>query len=542
MSAPRSFATRVVLAALPLLVAACGDAAMTTGGPTTPTVAQPHPSAAPSTDPGARPTLAPPKPFDPPAATVFTTAKGIQVWLLERHTLPMVSVTLAVPHGSARDPEDKPGLAFIAAGMLDEGAGKRNALELSSAVNDLGATLTVDAGADGSFASLSVLKKNFKPAFELLADVVARPRFDAKEWKRVSQLWQNDLVKRADEPSAVSRVVSSAAVYGAGTPYGHPSDGLLRGAKKIDLAAAKAFYQKHWRPESSVLVVVGDVTRAEVEQLVGASLGDWAAPASAGAPPAVAAPESKPASPRPRLVLVDRRDAPQSVIAVVRDGVRASDPQAPMLDLVNNALGGSFTSRLNQNLREDHGWSYGARSGFTEMRGQGTFVARAAVHTEVTGPALKEMLREIDKMASEGLTAEELKKVLAQDRGDMVQTYETVSGISRRLGTLAALGLPPGFDKTAGAARQAATLPQLGELARAHLPTKDAVVIVVGPRDKVAPALAGLGLGEPVLWDAEGSPVAGAGAPQPTKAAVDPEATPKPAPAKPPTPPAAPKK
>jgi zinc protease len=508
---------------------------VTAGGPTTPTATSPAPSAAASTDPGARPVLGAPKPFDPPAAAVFTTAKGIQVWLLERHTLPVVSVTLAVPHGSARDPEDKPGLAFIAAGMLDEGAGKRNALELSSAVNDLGATLSVDAGADGSFASLSVLKKNFKPAFELLADVVARPRFDAKEWKRVSQLWQNDLTKRADDPSSVSRVVSSAAVHGAGTPYGHPSDGLLRGARKIDLAAAKAFYQKHWRPESSVLVVVGDVTRAEVEQLVTASLGDWAAPASAGPAPPVAAPESKAPAARPRLVLVDRRDAPQSVIAVVREGVRAADPQAPLLDLVNNALGGSFTSRLNQNLREDHGWSYGARSGFTEVRGQGAFVARAAVHTEVTVPALKEMLREIDKMASEGLTADELKKVLAQDRGDMVQTYETVSGISRRLGTLAALGLPPGFDKTAGAARQAATLPRLGELARAHLPTKDAVVIVVGPRDKVAPALAGLGLGEPAFWDAEGNPVAGAA--EPAKAPAPPKAPPTPS-----KPPAAPPK
>ncbi|MEJ7735741.1 MAG: pitrilysin family protein, partial [Polyangiaceae bacterium] len=314
MSAARSvlgLCARALLAAAPLALCGCGDATMGPGGPTTPTAVPPSPSVAASTDPGARPTLSAPKPFDPPAATVFTTAKGIQVWLLERHTLPVVAVTLAVPHGSARDPEDKPGLAYIAAGMLDEGAGKRNALELSSAINDLGATVSVDAGVDGSFASLSVLKKNFKPAFELLADVVARPRFDAKEWKRVSQLWQNDLSKRADDPSSVSRVASSAAVYGPGTPYGHPSDGLLRGARKIDLAAAKAFYQKHWRPESSVLVVVGDVTRAEVEQLVTASLGDGAAPATAGPAPAVAVPESKPPVPRPRLVLVDRRDAPQ---------------------------------------------------------------------------------------------------------------------------------------------------------------------------------------------------------------------------------------
>lgn len=211
-------------------------------------------------------------------------------------------------------------------------------------------------------------------------------------------------------------------------------------------------------------------------------------------------------------MLVDRPEAPQSVIAVVRQGVAAGDPRMPLLQLINTALGGSFTSRLNQNLREDHGWSYGAGSAFTQNRGPGAFVAQAAVVREQTGPALKEMLAELSKMAQAGLTQDELAKVQAQDRADLVASYETVSRASLRLGMLSLLGLPPTFDATASQARQQATLPRLAELADAVDP-KTATLVVVGPRQEVLPQLQAIGLGEPELWDVEGRPISGQTAP-----------------------------
>lgn len=456
---------------------------------------------------GPKPTLAAPKVFEPPSPTVAKAPNGLAVWVVERATLPLVSVTLTIPSGSGADPIGKAGLAHITADMLDEGAGTRSAVELSSAISDLGATVSIGVTADGSYATLTVLKKNFAPAFGLLSDIVARPRLDAKEWKRVSDLWRNALRKRADDPSAVSRVASGAALYGLDHPYGHPPEGLLRGADAIDLGAVKAFYKAQWRPDQATLVVAGDVTKDEMMQAVTSSLGGWKAPAGAAkaaVPPAF--PEKRAA---PRLVLVDRPDAPQSVIAVVREGVAASDPKAPQLDLINMAIGGSFTSRLNQSLREDHGWSYGARSVFTEARGRGAFIARAAVHTDATGPALKEMLTILSKVSTSGLTEEELVKVRAQDRGDLVQQYESVSGISRRLATLAMLGLPTTFDADASRARQQATLAGLSELAAAVSPQRGTVV-VVGPKVQVMPQLAALGLGDPELWDAEGAPVGAA--------------------------------
>jgi predicted Zn-dependent peptidase len=414
-------------------------------------------------------------------------------------------VTLAVPVGSANDPKGRAGLAHVTADMLDEGAGARGAVELSSAVADLGATLATAAGVDGSFVALTSLKKNLDAAFALFGDVVARPRFEPKEWRRASELWKNALRKRADDPQAVARLVTAAAFYGPGTPYGHPTDGLLSDAKNVDLGAVKEFYASMWRPEQAVVVAVGDVTRAEISALVDRSLGTWkAAPAPKKAAPAKA--EAPPPA-HPKLVLVDRADAPQSVIAVARAGVAAADPAGPRLDLVNTALGGSFTSRLNQSLREDHGWTYGVRSAFNPARRAGTFVVRAAVQTKFTGDALKETLAQLRSMAATGLTEPELGKVRAQDRADLVQDYETVSGVSRRLASLALLGLPPGFDAEASRSRQSASLGDLAGLAKAWVDPGDAVVVVVGPKADVAPQLEGLGLGAPAAWDAEGRPV-----------------------------------
>ena len=470
----------------------------------------PQPVAAPDTL-GPRPTLAPAKPFEPPAPQVFTAANGVTVWLLERHALPLVAVMVAIPTGSAADPKAEQGLAWITANMLDEGAGARSAVQISTAIDDLGGSLVTNASADGSFASLSVLKKNFGAAFKIFSDVVARPKLDAKEWKRVSDLWKNDLKKRASDADEVARVVAPAALFGSDSPYGHPADGRTATAAKIDLATVKSFYSSAWRPDQATLVVAGDVTKDEVLAAIGdGALAAWKSPKTPKRTPVVPPP---PPAGSLRVVLVDRpSDAAQSVITVVREGVAAADPKAPLLDLVNTALGGGFTSRLNQNLREEHGWTYGAGSRFSEARGVGSFAARASVVTEATGPALEQMLLELTKMAASGLGDDEVAKVLAQDRADLVQGYEGVGGIAARLAKLSMLGLPPEFDAAASRARQQATRARLGELA-AGVDPKAATIVVVGPRAAVLPQLAkiklpnGQPLPAPEAWDAEGYPI-----------------------------------
>jgi zinc protease len=452
---------------------------------------------------GDRPDLHNAVPYKAPTPEIYTTAEGITVWLIERHTLPVVSLQLALPVGAAEDPQGKGGLAHITAAMLDEGAGSRGAIEISDTLADMGADMWTSVEHDGSRIALTVLKRHLDAAFGVFADVVARPKFLPDEFARIHKQWLTQLASRNDDVQSVASLVRMAVVYGADTPYGHPSSGLVETAKTIDLAAALDFYKKSWRPDRAILVAAGDITRAELDQLVATHLDDWKKP---GTPAPPLAPAAKPLAKRPRLVLVDRPGAPQAVISVVGMGVAANDAKAPLLDLINTALGGSFTSRLNQNLREDHGWTYGARSSFSETRGVGAFAARAAVFTNVTAAALKETLTELDKMAEKGLTEDELAKVRAGDLTSMMETNETLDSLVGRLTSLAMLGLPFDQDARASEARQNAAKPELDALGKVFLDTKTMSIIVVGPRDEVLPQLKTLGLGEPEMWTVEGRP------------------------------------
>jgi zinc protease len=489
---------RAVLLLLAILCAGCPP-------PPDPIVPEPQPTSSATTDPlDARPELEPPSAYNAPEPIRYQTPAGINVWLIHRPSLPIVSMELSLPCGSAEDPLGKGGLANATVLMLDEGAGDRDALTISAELNDLGADLDTGVGVDGSGVSLTVLKKHLDKGFAIFADVVARPTFDNKEWKRVSDLWHNRLLRRADSPGAVARVVRRAVVYGPGTPYGHSPGGQLASAKSITLAEVKAFYKSRWRPDQAHLVVAGAITRNELDALIAKHLSTWTKPSQA-VPKRTEA--QKPRASRPRLVLVDRPNAPQAVVLVAGVGVAADHPDAPLLDLVNTALGGSFTSRLNQNLREDHSWTYGARSSFLESRGTGAFIAQAAVFTNVTGAALREMLAEIDKMAASGLTDDELHKVRARDLTDLIETHETVDDLVSRLGTLATLGLPHDFDAKASVARQAASKQELDTLAKRYLATKSASIIVVGPREQMLTQLRALDLGDPEFWSPDGKPL-----------------------------------
>ncbi len=451
------------------------------------------PLSVPAGDPlGARPALPPPPPFAPPVPVAYKRSNGMTVWLLERHALPVVAMQIVVPSGAASDPEGKGGLALATANMLDEGAGTRGALDISRDIDRLGATLGTGATSDYAFAALTTLKKNLTPAASIFGDVVGKPMMSPVEWKRLHDLWENDLRARASEPDAVANVVALRQVFGD-SPYGHPNNGTLKSAAKISLDDVKAFYATAWRPDRATLVVVGDVTKAELEPLLDQVLAAWKAPAGAAPEVPLAAGRKAPAPSR-RVVIVDRADAPQSVLAVVRPGVAASDKDAAAVTRVNTALGGSFTSRLNQDLREEHGWSYGAHSRFTFSKGQGMFAAQAAVHTEHTGDALKAMLADIDALAREGLTDEEVEKTRLIARGELVESFEGASAAARRLGRNAGIGLPPDHETKASAALDAATKDDLKQLAARHVDAKDAIIVIVGPRAKIEPQLKALGI------------------------------------------------
>jgi zinc protease len=451
---------------------------------------------------GPRPETPAPPPFLPPTPEVFAATNGITVWLLERHQTPIVSCDLTIPAGASGDPKGKAGLAHVTAGMLDEGAGKRGAIELSSALDDLGARLGTDANADASFVSLTVLKRNLAAAFPLFADVVARPRFEAAEFARVKDLWINELVSREKDPDATARVVYRVVLFGQDHPYGHPWDGTPPSAKAITLDDVKRAYAAAWRPDRATLVCVGDVNRAELTAMMDQAFGTWKAPATPP-PPLVVPPP--PTGPWPRLVLVDRPDAPQAVIASLKTGLAANDPAEPVLWRVNDTIGGSFSSRLNQDLREAHGYTYGARSRYSISRGTGQVVSWANVVTPKTGDALKAMLADLSSFASGGLNQDEIERSRSQARGELVSVYESVEGIAGHLAADASLGLPPDWEAQSSQKRDAAQKPELDALAKRFYDPSDAIVVVVGPRARVQPLIASVGLPAPELRDAQGN-------------------------------------
>lgn len=501
----------VGLAALLGLSTACDFTTRISGSPSVATkpMAAPKRSGDPSAEPvasasagiGERPTLAAPKAFVPAVPVEFVVS-GVRVWLLERPELPLVSASFVVQNGVSSDPKDKPGLAALTADMMDEGAGKLGAVEISTAIADLGASLSVASSLDGGFASVSSLKQNFGKAFAILSDVIARPTFAPGEFKRVSGLWKNALKKRADDPGAVATLVAQSAMFGRDTPYGHPSLGLLSSADSVQLADVKKFHQAVWRPEKATLVIVGQIDKAEVEALLKANLDGWKPQGEALAAPTVSPPKAR--ADRPRLIVVDRPNAVQSMIMVVRQGVAVGDADRPLVDLVNVALGGSFTSRLNHNLREDKGWTYGAGSSFASTRNVGTFYVRTAVDAKVTGVAAAEILKELELMASKGLTPEEFDKVRAQDRADLVENYETGSSASGRFSSFVALGLPSNQDVVATKKRQGSTLEVLAGLARTHVDPAEATFVVVGDAAAVVPQLTAAGFEPAQLWSTEG--------------------------------------
>jgi predicted Zn-dependent peptidase len=324
----------------------------------------------------------------------------------------------------------------------------------------------------------------------------------ALEFKRVHDLWENSLKERQSEPDAVAGVVLAKKLFPAGHPYAHPTDGTLASAAKVGLEDVKKFYAAEWRPDRATLVVVGDVTRGEIDDVLDKALAAWKAPKTS--PPSEPLRPTEAAPTTRRVVIVDRPDAPQSVIALARPGVSAFDLVGSVLVRVNSALGGSFTSRLNQDLREAHGWSYGAHSRFSHSRLRGAFVAEAAVHTEHTGEALKAMISDVEGLAKEGLTDEEVEKTKQLARADLVEAFETVHGAALRLGRDAAVGQSPDHEATLAKQTQAADKAALNKAAAEYLDVRNGLVVIVGPRAKLEPQLKALGIASLESSGAEG--------------------------------------
>ncbi|MCC6677387.1 MAG: insulinase family protein [Phycisphaerales bacterium] len=450
-----------------------------------------------------RPADADPGLFTLPLAQSFTADNGLKVHVWTRPELPLVAMRLISRPGGALDKPGQPGLASLAAEMLGEGAGDLDALAFEDAVQTIGGTFNSGADHETISLSMTILKRNLDKGAGLFADAVRRPRFDAKEWERVKSLRIEGLKQQLEVPGAISATVGNRLLFGDDHPYAWPVDGTPSSVVGFTLEAARDAYGELLTPATSTLLIAGDITAEEARQLVDRTLGGW----SGGAARAAGKAEWKAVKHDSLLVaVVDRPGATQTMIGFRAPGVKYADRSRVDRELLNTLLGGSFTSRLNQNLREDKGYTYGARSGYAMDISVGTFTAGASVKADTTGASLKEFMKEFDRLRGGDVSEQEAVKASETLRNSTVRGFQGLSGMLGAAAELVTSDLP--FDTVSRdmEAMSKATASDLNTLARTALPIDRGVLVLVGDKAVILEQIKDLGLPQPVEYDAEGNP------------------------------------
>ncbi|MCE4538824.1 insulinase family protein [Pelomonas sp. P7] len=441
------------------------------------------------------------KPLTLPAAQSFTLPNGLTVIHSRKAGLPLVSASLVVRAGQAVNPADKPGLAGFTAGMLPEGTKTRSAQQIAEAVAALGATLTSQAGPEEARIDFSGLKASAREGLGLLADLVLNPAFADPEIARQKAQRLAALAQAREQAPLLANAVGNRVTYGEGHPLAENALGTEASIKAVDAAALRGFWQARYRPESSALVVAGDLTEAELRSLVEPLFGGWKG--AGEAPAARPLPPAKPIA--ARTVVVDKPGAPQTALAVVAPGPLAATPDAAAIKVMNAALGGLFTSRINNQLREVKGYTYGIYSGYTMGRERGQFGIRGSVRTDVTGAALVDMWKEIEGMRAKPMDAAELNRVrnaqLLSLPGLFDTNFAVVAGYAGNWSSGLPLSTITELPKKYGAVTSATAL----KAAQQYLDPAQLIVVAVGDKGKVLPQLEAIGRKAEVR-DTEGRP------------------------------------
>lgn len=424
------------------------------------------------------PGAASPITFPPIARTAL--ANGLRVWTVRHASVPVATILLVVPFGTANDPVELPGLASLTGDMLDEGAGARDAIALADALARLGATLDLDVGADATTIAISGLSRHVGAALELLADVVMRPRLELADLERVRELRFSRLRQMSRSAGAMADRAFVTAVF-ASHPYGHGSLGTTAALERIDLERVRMFWRNHLQPTGATLIACGDVDATLFAAEASRAFGGW--PAA----PLLDRPEVQETTPDPRALLVHRPGAAQAELRVGHVGPPRVTSRYHALVAVNAMLGGQFVSRINRVLREEKGITYGARTSFDFRRIGGTFSCDTSVQADATIGAVADVLREFAHIGDvDSVEAAELGRAQASLTRGYVRGFETSTHLVRAAAQLATYDLPDDtFDRFVPAV-EAVTIDDATAVARSFVRPADATIVIVGDLDVCA--------------------------------------------------------
>ena len=449
-----------------------------------------------------RPADLPEAAHQPPLPVRVTLANRIPVDVVRRPGSGLFQGALVVDGGERIVPPAQAGLASLAAGMLTAGAGGRSAAELADAVATLGADVAASASAHETTVTIRGLASRLQPTLDLFADAVLRPNLLAEDFERERDLALERIGARGESPRLVAFLTAAALLYGREDPRGRPGEGYPETVGALTLDDVRRVLPRLLNPGQARFVFVGDIDPGALQAELDRRFGAWTAPELR--PPALPEPVARAAE--PRIVVVDRPAAPQTMIVVARPvPAPADEPERAVRDCLNTLFGSAFTSRLNRNLREEHGYTYGARSAFDQSATQHQLLAWSSVSSEVTAAALGELRREFQNLASGDVTADELAKAMRTVRYELVSTAETTGSLAATLAELAADGRPLDAIATSLASLPAVDLDRANAVARSGLyDWGSLLVVLVGDAGSVTAQLEAAGFPRPEVVPGDG--------------------------------------
>ena len=413
---------------------------------------------------------------------------GLRLLAAPRRDLPLVGLRFVALAGADRDPPSRPGLAAFTGALLEEGTRHRSATEIARAVEDSGGQLASRAGWNSTTISFGGLAETLDAGTELLAEIAIEPACDPQEAERVRSLRLGELRRRMDEPQYLASRALAHALYGEAL-YGPPLLGTAHSVSEIRPEECARWWSTHRRRSRSTVIAVGDFDEEALARTLESAFAglDGGAPAE---PPGELVDRNPD---RTEVHLVDRPNATQTELCIGQLGLPRDDPQRPALVLLNAILGGKFTSRINLNLRERHGFTYGASSRQLDRVGRGPFVVTAAVDTDNAGAAAREVLSELRRIHSEPVTSDELEESRSYLLGILPYTLQTLRGLSARLDEIALYDLPLDFFDRFPERLKSVTANDVLSAAQRLLQPDRLVVAAAGPAARLEPQLAALG-------------------------------------------------
>ena len=436
-----------------------------------------------------------PPPYQFPPIVRRTLASGLRVWTVEHRAVPLISLLVLVKRGASADPSGEEGLAAIVGDLLDEGCGDLDALQLHEALGRIGAQLETEVGSDATLLGLTVLSRFVERGFALVAEMTRNPRLDVRDFERVRDLRLNRLVQIRDMPPALADRAFTELVYGP-HPYGHLAIGSESGLRTMDIDSVRSFHAAAYVPANVTVIAAGDGTHDSLAALVERAFGDWRTTATLRADDAALA---EPPAVATRLAVLHRAGAAQSELRIGHMSIARNHPDYLKLLVLNMVLGGQFVSRINMNLREDKGYTYGVRTGFEARRGPGPFLLQASVQSEATADAIRESIAEIAAIRGERpVTRAELETGRAALTLGYPRNFETAEQVARAAAQMALHDLPDDYYSTFVPRVLAIDEHTVTHTAARHLDPSRLLTVVVGDRERVGSALLPLELGEPL--------------------------------------------